>query len=117
MNVQLLDATNDAHIWAESFDRELDNIFAVESEIAKTVADKLQAKLTGSEADALAAHPTEDREAHRLYLLGRFFWNKRTAPDFRKAIDAQPGKRKGADDGQRQDEDAREDRTFNAQRS
>ena len=86
VNVQLLDARTDAHLWAESFDRELTNIFAVESEIAKTIADKLQARMSGSEADALAARPTEDPEAHRLYLLGRFFWNKRTGPDFRKAI-------------------------------
>ncbi|HXA09717.1 MAG TPA: tetratricopeptide repeat protein [Chthoniobacterales bacterium] len=86
VNVQLIDATNDAHLWADSFDRRLTDIFALESEIAKAVADSLQAKLTGSEAHALAVHPTEDPEAHRLYLLGRFFWNKRTGPDFRKAI-------------------------------
>lgn len=87
VTVQLIDATSDSHLWADSFDRKLTDIFAVESEIAKTVVDKLRAKLSGSEANAIVAHPTEDPEAHRLYLLGRFFWNKRTAADFRKAID------------------------------
>jgi serine/threonine-protein kinase len=86
VNVQLIDATNDTHLWAESFDRKLTDIFAVESEIARAVAEKLRAHLSGAEAHAIAARPTEDAEAHRLYLLGRFFWNKRTGPDFRKAI-------------------------------
>jgi TolB-like protein/Tfp pilus assembly protein PilF len=86
VNVQLLDATNDAHLWAETFDRKSNDIFAVESEIAKAVADTLQAKLSGPEARAIAARPTENPEAYRLYLLGRFFWNKRTAPDFRRAM-------------------------------
>jgi TolB-like protein/Tfp pilus assembly protein PilF len=87
INVQLLDATNDAHVWAETFDRDANDIFLVESEIAKTVADKLRANLNDPEAAAIAARPTENTEAHRLYLLGRFFWNKRTAADFRKAMD------------------------------
>jgi TolB-like protein/Tfp pilus assembly protein PilF len=87
INVQLLDATNDAHVWAETFDRDANDIFRVESEIAKTVADKLRANLNDPEAAAIAARPTENTEAHRLYLLGRFFWNKRTAADFRKAME------------------------------
>jgi TolB-like protein/Tfp pilus assembly protein PilF len=86
VNVQLINATTDAHLWAESFDRKLTDIFAVESEIAKNVADKLQAKLTGSEAHAMSAHPTENPEAYQLYLKGRFFWNKRTANDFKTAL-------------------------------
>jgi TolB-like protein/Tfp pilus assembly protein PilF len=87
VNVQLINAATAAHLWAESFDRKLTDIFAVESEIAKIVADKLQAKLTGSEEHAIAARPTESAEAHQLYLKGRFFWNKRTGPDLRKSID------------------------------
>ena len=77
----------DSHLWADTYDRKLTDIFTVESEIAKTIADTLQAKLTGSEERAIAARPTENPEADQLYLKGRFFWNKRTAVDLRKSID------------------------------
>ena len=73
VNVQLINAPNDAHLWADIYDRKLTDLFAVESDIAKTIADTLQAKLTGSEKTALAARPTEDQEAYQLYLKGRFF--------------------------------------------
>jgi TolB-like protein/Flp pilus assembly protein TadD len=86
VNVQLINALTDAHLWAETFDRKLTDIFAVESEIAKTIADTLQAKLTSSEQHAIAARPTENTEAHQLYLKGRFFWNKRTGNDLKKSI-------------------------------
>jgi TolB-like protein/Flp pilus assembly protein TadD len=87
VNVQLIKAANEAHLWAEVYDRKLTDIFAVESEIAKTIADTLQAKLTGSEQHAIAARPTENPEAHQLYLKGRYFWNKRTGNDLRKSIE------------------------------
>ena len=87
VNVQLINAATDAHLWAESFDRKLTDIFAVESEIAKSIADKLQAKLTGAEAHAMAVRPTENAEAYQAYLKGRYFWNKRTGPDLQKAIE------------------------------
>jgi TolB-like protein/Tfp pilus assembly protein PilF len=87
VNVQLINALTDAHLWAETFDRKLTDVFAVESEIAKTIADTLQAKLSGSEQHAIAARPTENTEAHQLYLKGRFFWNKRTGTDLKKSID------------------------------
>ncbi len=87
VNVQLIKAATDAHLWADTFDRKLTDIFAVESEIAQTIADKLQAKLTGSEKTSLAKKPTSNPEAYELYLKGRFFWNKRTAADLRKSID------------------------------
>ncbi len=87
VNVQLINAMTDAHLWADTYDRKLTDIFAVESEIAKTITDTLQARLTGSEQHALAARPTENTEAHQLYLKGRFFWNKRTGNDLKKSID------------------------------
>ena len=87
INVQLIKAANEAHLWAEIYDRKLTDIFAVESEIAKTIADTLKAKLTGSEQQVIAARPTENTEAHQLYLKGRFFWNKRTGDDLKKSID------------------------------
>ena len=87
ITVQLINALSDAHIWADSYDRSLSDIFKVQSEIAKSVADSLQAKLTGSERQAIAARPTENTGAYQLYLKGRFFWNKRTGDDLRKALD------------------------------
>jgi tetratricopeptide (TPR) repeat protein len=86
VNVQLIKAASDAHLWAEAYDRKLTDIFAVESEIAKTIADTLQAKLTGSERNAIAAQPTEDTEAHQLYLKGRYLWNRRTGENLKKAL-------------------------------
>jgi adenylate cyclase len=87
VNVQLIKAANDAHLWAETYDRNLHDIFAVESEIARGVADTLQAKLTGAEKKAITTRPTENTEAHQLYLQGRFFWNKRTSDGMMKSID------------------------------
>jgi tetratricopeptide (TPR) repeat protein len=87
VNVQLINAVTDAHLWAEIYDRKLTDIFTVESEIAKNIADTLQARLTGSEQHAMAAQPTQNAEAYQLYLKGRYFWNKRTGADLRKAVD------------------------------
>ncbi|HEY6155005.1 MAG TPA: tetratricopeptide repeat protein [Candidatus Udaeobacter sp.] len=87
VNVQLINAQTDAHLWADIYDRKLTDLFAVESEIAKSIADTLQAKLTGSEKAAMSKRPTEDPEAYQLYLKGRFFWNKRTGADLKRAID------------------------------
>ena len=87
VNVQLISAVDDAHLWADIYDRKLTDLFAVESEVANSIADALQAKLSGSEQRALAARPTENPEAYQLYLKGRYFWNKRTAADLRKSIE------------------------------
>src|SRR6266446_7073975 len=64
VNVQLIKAATDTHLWADTFDRKVTDVFAVESEIAKAVADTLQAKLSGAEQSAIAARPTENSEAH-----------------------------------------------------
>jgi serine/threonine protein kinase/Tfp pilus assembly protein PilF len=87
VNVELINAQTDADLWADTYDRKLTDIFGVESEIAKTVADNLKAKLTRSERKAMAVQPTANAEAYELYLKGRFFWNRRTGADLRKAID------------------------------
>jgi len=70
VNVQLIRAANDSHLWAETFDRKLIDIFSVESEVAKTIADKLQARLTGREEQALAVKSTNNPEAYDAYLRG-----------------------------------------------
>src|SRR6266478_547022 len=80
VHVQLIDAENDSHLWAERYDRKLIDIFAVESDIAAKIADALHAKLTGSERYALASRPTENTEAHQLYLKGRYHWRNFFAP-------------------------------------
>ena len=87
VNVQLINALTDAHLWAEIYDRKLNDIFAAESDIAKTIAETLQAKLSGSEKTAMSTAPTSNPEAYELYLKGRFFWNKRTGADLRKGVD------------------------------
>ena len=70
VNVQLINAQTDAHLWADTYDRKLTDIFVVESEIAKSIADQLQAKLTGGEVQALAVKPTIIPEAYDAYLRG-----------------------------------------------
>ncbi len=70
VNVQLINAQTDSHLWAETYDRKLTDIFGVESEIAKGIAESLQAKLTGREEQALAVKPTNNPEAYDAYLRG-----------------------------------------------
>src|SRR6184192_2128708 len=70
VNVQLINASNDAHMWGETFDRKLTDIFSVESEVAKAIADQIQTKLTGREEEILAAKPTNNPEAYDAYLRG-----------------------------------------------
>jgi TolB-like protein/tetratricopeptide (TPR) repeat protein len=86
VNVQLINALTDAHLWADTYDRKLTDIFAVESEIAKSIADALQAKLSRAAEHVLASRPTENPEAHELYLKGRYFWNRRTGANLQKAV-------------------------------
>src|SRR5437899_7881280 len=84
VHVQLIDAENDSHLWAESYDRQLIDIFAVESDIAAKIADSLQAKLSGAERRAIAARPTTSTEAHELYLKGRYYWRNFYAPGYER---------------------------------
>ena len=73
VNVQLINAQTDSHLWAESYDRNLTDILSIESEIAKRIAESLQAKLTGREEQALAVKPTNSSEAYDAYLRGLAF--------------------------------------------
>ncbi len=70
VNVQLIQVASDSHLWADTYDRKLVDIFGVESEVAKAIADALQAKLTGGEQQALAVKPTNNSEAYDAYLRG-----------------------------------------------
>ena len=88
VNVQLVNARTDFHLWAETYDRKLTDIFAVESEIAKGIAESLQAKLTGHEEKALAVKPTNNPEAYDAYLRGLAFEARSIYSDtLLKAID------------------------------
>jgi TolB-like protein/Tfp pilus assembly protein PilF len=86
VNVKLINALNDAHLWGDVYDRKLTDIFSVESDIAKTVADTLQAKLTGAEKQLIAAQPTSDTTAYELYVKGRLLWSRRGSENLRQAI-------------------------------
>ena len=70
VNVQLIRAANDSHLWAETFDRRLTDIFSVETEVAKAIADQLRVKLTGQEEEVIAARPTNNPQAYDAYLRG-----------------------------------------------
>src|SRR5205809_3621868 len=97
VNVQLIDAANDSHLWAERYDHQLINIFAVESDIAAKIADALHAKLTGAERRAISSQPTKNTEAYQLYLKARHQWRNSFAPGyeqvrkyFQRAIELDP---------------------------
>ena len=85
VNVQLIKAATDTHLWADTFDRKLTDVFAVESEVAKAIAEALQVKLTGGEQRALAVKPTNNSEAYDAYLRGLAF-EARTSTGVEKAI-------------------------------
>src|SRR6476620_9720256 len=79
INVQLIKAATDAHLWGESYDRELQNIFGVEGEVAKAIADQFRAKLTGQEEQVIAAKPTDNPAAYDAYLRGLAYSLKTTS--------------------------------------
>ena len=74
VNAQLIDARNDTHLWAQTYDRDLSDVFAIQSEIAKTIADQLQAKLSPQEKSAIQRPPTSDIAAFDLYTRARNLW-------------------------------------------
>src|SRR5437773_12226036 len=89
VNVQLIKAANDSHLWADTFDRKLTDIFSVESEMAKAIADQLRAKLTGQEEQVIAAKPTDNPEAYDAYLRGLAYTLKAGANTTVNALGAQ----------------------------
>jgi tetratricopeptide (TPR) repeat protein len=84
---QLVNAADGYHIWSERYDRELQDIFEVQDEIARTIADRLKVTLGPEKAETLARSETKNLEAYQLYLKGRFHWNKRSAGGLQKAIE------------------------------
>jgi len=86
VTVQLIDTGSEGHLWAQSYDRQLDDIFEIQSEIAEKVAKELRIQLLESEKLRLEVRPTTDAEAYTLYMKGRHFWNDRSDEGIRKAI-------------------------------
>jgi TolB-like protein/Tfp pilus assembly protein PilF len=92
VNAQLIDARNDAHLWAQTYDRDLADVFAIQSEIAKAIADQLQAKLSPNEKKAIEQPPTTDLAAFDLYSRAKSLvltagFSATSEPDVRKAIE------------------------------
>jgi Tfp pilus assembly protein PilF len=87
ISVELTDARTRKLIWAEQYARKMSDLLATQREIATTVTQKLQLKLSGDETRGLTKHYTDDNEAYQLYLKGRFYWNKRTPESLKKAIE------------------------------
>ena len=84
--VQIVNAEDGYHLWSERYDREMNDIFAVQDEITLAVVEALKVKVLQSERSAMLKKATDDPEAYQLYLRGRAFWNRRTPADFEKAI-------------------------------
>jgi len=85
--VQLVNVVDGYHLWSERYDREMEDVFAVQDEISLAIADKLKVKLLRGEKTKLITHHTDDLEAYNLYLRGRYLWNKRTEGGIKKAIE------------------------------
>ena len=87
INAQLIDADSDQHIWSSNYDKNLIDIFSIQTDIAKQIALELRVRITSSELEHLEKKPTENLEAYKFFLLGRHFWNNRTIVDYNKSIE------------------------------
>ena len=87
ITVQLVNVSDGFPFWSEKYEREDEDIFALQDQISLAIIDKLQIQLLGQEEARLTTRFTEDQEAYNLFLQGRFFWNKRTEKDLKKSID------------------------------
>jgi TolB-like protein/Tfp pilus assembly protein PilF len=87
LSLWLVDTETEENVWSKQYTREVSDLLTLQSEIAKDVADNLKIKLSGADEQQLKKHFTADVEAYKLYLKGRFFWNRRTEEGLRKAIE------------------------------
>src|SRR5687768_6488374 len=97
ITAQLIDAASDEHLWAERYDRDLEDIFAIQTDVAERIVEALEVRLKPREKARLAERPTENLEAYQAYLKGRYFLSRRTTTSlrqaiewFRKAVEADP---------------------------
>jgi TolB-like protein len=98
VTAQLIEVAKDRHLWSQNYDRNLDDVFAVQSDVAKQVADALRVRIPSSERERIERKPTESTTAYNLYLKGRSLWNKRgleevreAAKCFEQAVEEDPG--------------------------
>ena len=87
IDAQLIQAPSDRHLWAKSYERDIQDVLALQGEMARTIASEIQIRLTPKDQARLAKTPPVNREAYDAYLRGRFFWNKRTAEGLEKGIE------------------------------
>src|SRR6266705_1158819 len=87
LNLELIDAQTENVLWTDQYDRKSSDLVSLQNEIARDVSTKLRTKLSGTDKQKLAKTYTTNPEAYRLYLQGRFYWNKREEKDFRKAVE------------------------------
>ncbi len=87
ISLELIDVRDNSILWAGRYNRGIDDLASVEDEISQSVAEKLEARLTGSEPTLLRKRSKQDPEAYRLYLRGRYYWNKRTGDAVKKGLD------------------------------
>ncbi len=85
ISVQLIDAASEEDIWVQSFDKELQDVFAIQTQIAREVANSLRVRLKANENDRIENKDTHSMDAYNLYLQGRYYWNKRTPDDLKRA--------------------------------
>lgn len=86
ISAQLIDVNTDGHLWARTYDREMDDIFVIQSEIAQQVADALKVRLLANEREEVEKRATGSAEAYMMYLKGRYYWNERTKDSTTKAM-------------------------------
>jgi serine/threonine-protein kinase len=87
IGAELIDVESDSQLWGESYNRRLADIFEVQAEIAREIAETLRLRLSGADKGRLARHHTQKAEAYQLYLKGRYHWNKRTVERLRKGLE------------------------------
>jgi TolB-like protein/Tfp pilus assembly protein PilF len=86
VTAQLIEVARDKHLWAQNYDRSLDDIFEVQSDVAKQVAEALRVRILTPEKERIERKPTENATAYTLYLKGRQLWNKREKEDVKEAF-------------------------------
>jgi serine/threonine protein kinase/Tfp pilus assembly protein PilF len=87
ITAQLINVADGYHLWSDKYDRDMEDIFAIQDEISLAIVDKLKVKLLGDEKVKLVKRHTDSQEAYNLYLKGRYFWNRRTEEDLEKSIE------------------------------
>ncbi len=77
VTAQLIDASSEEHLWVQNYDRQLEDVFAIQTELAQNVADALKTQMLGEEREHIEKKPTQDIGAYEFYLKGRYYWNER----------------------------------------